>query len=80
MPIRTLPASVRLGIYLPRPATIQWQEGHHGYKDIKTYDTGLGIHVAHLPLLSPESEHVHFRINGPAWDSDKVYKMRVSMG
>lgn len=77
-PIRTLPASRRLGFCLPRPATVLWRAGEGDYRSIVTRDPGLGVYVAHLPLLPARAERVQFHLSGAGWDERREYEVRIT--
>ena len=75
-PIRILPQSIRLGFCLPRPATILWNTGKGGYQQLATYDPGLGVNVARLPLQNDENTIIRFRITGEGWEDKQEYEVR----
>lgn len=77
MQLRILPPAMRLGFCLPHAATILWRTGEGGYRQLDTYDPGLGIHIARLPALPADAEVVHVRIVGEAWGDGAGYEVRI---
>ena len=75
-PIRILAATIRLGFCLPRPATILWRVELGDYQQLATYDPGLGVHVARLPMQGPAVTSIRFRISGTGWDAEKEYEVQ----
>jgi len=76
-PIRSFPASTRLGFCLSRPATVLWRTDDGGHQRVETVDPGLRAHVARLPLLPADAVRVRFRITGDGWEDDTQYEARV---
>jgi glucoamylase len=83
-PIRTLPASQRLGFCLSRPARILWRadkgKAIGEYQEIATYDPGMGVDIATLPEMPADVDCLRFRLTGEGWRDEAEYEVRVIKG
>jgi glucoamylase len=63
---RTLPAGTILRLEVAAPAVIRWSsDGWKTTQEVKTRDSGLGMHVADLPTQRlPDGADVEFRVAG----------------
>ena len=76
-PIRVLPAGVRLGFCLARPAMIVWHTDAGDAQTLATHDPGLGVHVARLPRLPAGTQSMRFRLGGAGWDDAQEQEIRI---
>ena len=78
--VETIPAGTALRIVLPEPARVH--HGHNGWTDvadIDTWDSGLGVHVADLPLARrPPGDTVEFTFFWPAAERWEARDYRVA--
>jgi len=61
VPIRKLPAHVRLGFCLPWPAVIHWKIDDERTYQLDTRESALGVHLARLPVIRKGAKSLNFR-------------------
>lgn len=64
VPLKTLPANVRLGFCLPQPATIIWRCDTGSEQSVATTAVALGVHIARLPLPAGNVKRIEFKLRG----------------
>jgi len=78
MPFSSMAASLRLGVYVSKPATIVWRTDNTAYQQLDTHGPLLGVHVARLPPFPATAGQVSFRFTGAGWSDDKEYVIRLT--
>lgn len=64
VPLTQIPAGVRLGFCLPRPAIIRWSVDGSPDQLLETQALPPGMHIARLPLLDKQARTIEFRLQG----------------
>jgi glucoamylase len=76
VPIRAMPAGLRLGFYLPGPATVFWRIDGGAEQSLSTRELGMGVHVLRLPATA-QGGTLEFRVISPDQPSAAVHRLEL---